>query len=63
MRHTNTKAYRYRVLALLTSGTFINAVDRASLSVAVPFIIKDFQVDTATMGIALSAFFWTICSL
>ena len=54
----NTKAYRIGVVALMTSGNFINAVDRASLSVAVPFIIKEFNTDTATMGVALSAFFW-----
>jgi len=54
----NTTAYRIGVVALLTFGTFINAVDRASLSVAVPSIIKDFGIDTVTMGVALSAFFW-----
>ncbi len=54
----NTKAYRVGVVAMLTAGTFINAVDRASLSVAVPSIIKEFGIDTATMGVALSAFFW-----
>ena len=54
----NTAAYRIGVVALLTFGTFINAVDRASLSVAVPSIIKEFGIDTVTMGIALSAFFW-----
>ncbi|MDR3561660.1 MAG: MFS transporter [Negativicutes bacterium] len=55
----NTKGYRLGVVTLLTAGTFINAVDRASLSVAAPFIIKDFGIDTVTMGVALSAFFWT----
>ena len=54
----NTATYRIGVVALLTFGTFINAVDRASLSVAVPSIIKEFGIDAATMGIALSAFFW-----
>ncbi|MDR3592494.1 MAG: MFS transporter [Negativicutes bacterium] len=54
----NTKMYRFGVVALLTAGTFINAVDRASLSIAVPSIIKEFGIDTATMGFALSAFFW-----
>jgi MFS family permease len=58
METKNTAAYRIGVVALLTFGTFINAVDRASLSVAVPSIIKEFGIDTATMGIALSAFFW-----
>jgi len=47
-----------KVVMLLTTGTFINAVDRASLSIAVPAIIQEFGIDTATMGIALSAFFW-----
>lgn len=54
----NTKGYRFGVVALLTAGTFINAVDRASLSIAVPSIIKEFGIDAATMGFALSAFFW-----
>jgi MFS family permease len=65
MNSQNTKAYRIGVIVLLTAGTFINALDRASLSVAAPFIIKEFHIDTATMGIALSAFFWTyvLCNL
>ncbi|MDR3561856.1 MAG: MFS transporter [Negativicutes bacterium] len=54
----NTRGYRFGVVALLTAGTFINAVDRASLSIAVPSIIKEFGIDTATMGVALSTFFW-----
>jgi len=45
------------VIALLFSATVINSFDRASLSVAVPFIIKDFGVTAAVMGVALSAFF------
>jgi ACS family glucarate transporter-like MFS transporter len=55
----NSKGYRVGVVALLTAGTFINALDRASLSVAAPFIMKEFHISTATMGVALSAFFWT----
>jgi MFS family permease len=54
----NTRAYRVWVVFLLTCGTFINAVDRASLSVAAPLIIKELHLDPAMMGIALSAFFW-----
>lgn len=57
----STKSYRVGVVALLFAGTFINAVDRASLSVAAPLIIKEFQLDTASMGIALSAFFLALC--
>jgi ACS family glucarate transporter-like MFS transporter len=55
----NTKGYRIGVVALLTAGTFINSMDRASLSVAAPFIIKEFHISTVAMGVALSAFFWT----
>jgi ACS family glucarate transporter-like MFS transporter len=58
MSQENTLKYRVGVLALITSCNFINALDRASLSVAVPTIVKEFNIDTATMGVALSAFFW-----
>ena len=59
MKTGNSRLYRLQVIVLLTLCNFINAVDRTSLSVAVPFIIKDFHINTATMGVALSAFFWT----
>jgi ACS family glucarate transporter-like MFS transporter len=52
------KMYRLWIIFLLTAATFINALDRASLSVAAPVIIKDLQLDPALMGIVLSAFFW-----
>jgi len=54
----SVKLYRFWIIFLLTAGTFINAVDRASLSVAAPVIIKDLYLDPALMGIVLSAFFW-----
>jgi len=53
----NTWKYRGVVLALLFSATVINSFDRASLSVAVPFIIKEFGITAAVMGVGLSAFF------
>ena len=37
----------------------INYVDRASLSVAMPAISKEFGIDAAAQGIILSSFFWT----
>ena len=52
----NDKMYRLWIIFLLTAGTFINAVDRASLSVAAPVIIKDLYLDPALMGIVLSPF-------
>jgi MFS family permease len=49
---------RWWIIFLLFSGTFINAIDRASLSTAAPVLMKDLRLDEAEMGIALSAFFW-----
>jgi len=49
---------RWWVVFLLSSGTFINAIDRASLSSAAPVLMKELGLDEARMGIALSAFFW-----
>ena len=49
---------RWWIVVLLFSGTFINAIDRASLSSAAPLLMKEFGLDPAKMGIALSAFFW-----
>jgi ACS family glucarate transporter-like MFS transporter len=46
------------IVFLLFSGTFINAVDRASLSAAAPTMIKDLNMTPAVMGVILSAFFW-----
>jgi len=59
MDEKNTKSYRVGVVALLMTGVIINSFDRAALSVAAPFIIKEFGINTAIMGIALSSFFWT----
>jgi MFS family permease len=59
MSSENTLKYRVGVIALLFSATVINSFDRASLSVAVPFIIKEFGITAAVMGVALSAFFIT----
>ena len=53
-----SNGYRAWVVFLLFSGTMINAIDRASLSVAAPTIIKELGLNAAVMGIALSAFFW-----
>ena len=50
--------FRWWIVFLLFTNTFINALDRASLSTAAPTIMAELGLDTATMGIALSAFFW-----
>jgi len=50
---------RWWVVFLLLTGTFINAIDRASLSTAAPNIMAALDMDPAMMGIALSAFSWS----
>ncbi|WP_414709036.1 MFS transporter [Ramlibacter sp.] len=37
----------------------INYIDRASLSVAMPLIAKEFDIGPAVQGLLLSSFFWT----
>src|SRR5580658_2059936 len=49
---------RWWLVFLLFGGTFINAIDRASLSSAAPVLMKELGLDEAKMSIALSAFFW-----
>ena len=51
-------AARWWIVFLLFAGTFINAIDRASLSTAAPELMKELGLDPAIMGVALSAFFW-----
>lgn len=51
--------FRWWLVFLLFLGTFINALDRASLSTAAPYMIKELHMDPGMMGIVLSAFFWS----
>jgi ACS family D-galactonate transporter-like MFS transporter len=40
-------------------GIVISYVDRGKLSIAAPAIMRDFRIGPSTMGVLLSAFFWT----
>lgn len=57
-RKTNV---RWTVVILLFVWYTINCIDRASLSVALPTISKEFALEPAVQGLILSAFFWTYC--
>jgi ACS family D-galactonate transporter-like MFS transporter len=48
---------RWRVFLLILLIVAVNYVDRASLSVAMPTISKEFGIDAAAQGIILSSFF------
>ena len=50
---------RLLILALVTTGTMINYLDRTVLGVSAPFLSKDLHLDPAVMGIVFSAFSWT----
>ena len=50
---------RWIVLTLIFFGIVICYIDRGNLSIAAPSIMRDFRIAPATMGVLLSAFFWT----
>lgn len=50
---------RWHIFLLMLLLISINYIDRASISVAMPLISKDFEISPATQGILLSSFFWT----
>jgi ACS family D-galactonate transporter-like MFS transporter len=50
---------RWKIFLLMLMLISINYIDRASLSVAMPMIGKEFDLDPAMQGLILSSFFWT----
>src|ERR1700743_1780216 len=50
---------RWNIFLLMLLMISINYIDRASLSVAMPLISKEFNLDPAMQGLILSSFFWT----
>jgi MFS transporter, ACS family, D-galactonate transporter len=50
---------RWILLSLVFFAIAISYIDRGNLSIAAPAIMRDFRIAPATMGVLLSAFFWT----
>jgi MFS transporter, ACS family, D-galactonate transporter len=50
---------RWVIVVLLFVASFINYLDRATISVALPLLSTDLGLDPATKGLLLSAFFWS----
>ena len=50
---------RWTIVGLLFASGFINYLDRAILSVAIPVIAIDLHLGPAAKGLLLSAFFWS----
>jgi MFS family permease len=47
------------VLVLLVLSMFLNYLDRGSLSVAAPMLVRELRIGPTEMGLLFSAFFWT----
>ena len=56
---TRKTRVRWRIFSLILLIVSINYIDRASLSVAMPAISKEFAFGPAAQGLILSAFFWS----
>jgi MFS family permease len=54
-----SSARRWTIAWLLFASGFINYLDRAILSVALPLIAIDLHLGPASKGVLLSAFFWS----
>jgi ACS family D-galactonate transporter-like MFS transporter len=54
---------RWRIFLLILGTVAINYIDRASLSVAMPLIGREFDISPAVQGVLLSSFFWSYCSM
>ncbi|MER5439738.1 MFS transporter [Streptomyces sp. NPDC002790] len=50
---------RWVMIWLAFAGLLISYVDRANLSVALPYMTHDLNIDPALSGLLLGAFFWT----
>jgi MFS family permease len=51
--------HRWVIVGLLFAASFINYLDRAAISFALPLISKDFQLTDHGKGLLLSSFFWS----
>ena len=53
-----TKPYRWTILVMLFLAMVINYMDRAALSIAMPFITQDFHLTASEKGLIFSSFFF-----
>jgi len=56
---TRRSRMRWGIVAFSSLGLTIAYLDRAALSVALPFMTEEFTVSPAIQGVLLSSFFWT----
>ncbi|MFB3829752.1 MAG: MFS transporter [Bryobacteraceae bacterium] len=61
---TNLSSSRvWTIVGLLSVAGFINYLDRAVLSVALPVVSRDLHLDPTAKGVLLSSFFWSYALL
>ncbi|WP_404808360.1 MFS transporter [Mangrovibacter yixingensis] len=51
--------FRFAILTVLSIGVAINYIDRAAMSVGIPFMTDDLHLSPTDSGLLLSAFFWS----
>lgn len=56
-------AVRWWIFAIVLVLVVVNFIDRVTLSIAMPTIAKEFAMEPAMQGLALSAFFWSYALL
>ncbi|POR46987.1 MFS transporter [Bosea psychrotolerans] len=54
---------RWRIFGIVFVLVVINLIDRTALSIAMPTIAKEFNLEPAMQGLILSAFFWSYAAL
>jgi ACS family hexuronate transporter-like MFS transporter len=54
----NKKPYRWTILGMLFVAMVINYVDRAALSIAMPFITQEYHLTPSEKGLIFSSFFF-----
>ena len=54
---------RWMLVALLFVASFINYLDRATISVALPILSLDLHLGPETKGLVLSSFFWSYAAM
>lgn len=59
MGESRFKNLRWIIIGMCFLANAINYIDRANLAIAAPHIQAELGLDTTTMGLVLSAFFWT----
>jgi MFS transporter, ACS family, D-galactonate transporter len=51
--------FRWTIVGFSALGLTIAYLDRSALSVALPFMTREFEISPAVQGVVLSAFFWS----